>query len=131
MNITIFSIISSWMPCKTPRSINLTPRKSFQNEVNYTTLHTILSAMTPLLSFDNSPPNFFTALPSTSTILLPENYKVAFQSLWLHYFRHPLAQQQLKQLLLIVHKRIIPYMNKPPLLMDWLTDAYNSGNSSK
>lgn len=83
--------------------------------------------MTPLLPLDGTPPPFFTSLPATSTILRPENYKVAFQALWLAYLRKPLSPPRLKQILLIIHKRITPYMNKPPLLMDFLTDAYNSG----
>lgn len=86
--------------------------------------------MTPLLPLDGTQPTFFTVLPATSTILRPENYKVAFQSLWLAYLRKPLSPAHLKQLLLIIHKRITPYMNNPPLLMDFLTNAYNSGPAS-
>jgi U3 small nucleolar RNA-associated protein 19 len=71
----------------------------------------------------------FTALPKTTSILLPSSYKVAFQSVWLAHLRHPLEPTHLKQLLLIIHKQIIPYLNKPQLLMDWLTDSYNSGSS--
>jgi len=71
----------------------------------------------------------FTALPPTTSILLPPSYKVAFQSVWLTHLRHPLQTPQLKQLLLIFHKRIIPYFNTPRLLMDWLTDSYNTGGS--
>jgi U3 small nucleolar RNA-associated protein 19 len=69
----------------------------------------------------------FTPLPKTTSILLPSSYKVAFQATWLSHLHHPLETSQLKQLLLIIHKQIIPYMNKPQLLMDWLTDSYNSG----
>ena len=84
-------------------------------------------ALIPLLPSDNTTPAMFTPLPSTTSILLPTSYKVAFQSVWVAHLRHPLEMAQLKQLLLVVHKRIIPYMNKPQLLMDWLTDAYNAG----
>ena len=102
-------------------------RKSLEKGVNDTTLHTILTSMTPLLPLDDTQTTFFTALPTTSTILRPENYKVAFQSLWLAYLRKSLSPAHLKQVVLIVHKRIIPYMNRPPLLMDFLTDVYNQG----
>ena len=57
-------------------------------------------------------PGFFKALASTISELRLNNIEPA----------------QLKQLLLIIHKRIIPYMNKPQMLMDWLTDSYNSGD---
>jgi U3 small nucleolar RNA-associated protein 19 len=102
-------------------------RKSVNKGVNYATLHAILSSMTPLLPLDGTQASFFTSIPATSTILRSENYKVAFQSLWLVYLRKPLSPPHLKQILLIIHKRITPYMNKPPLLMDFLTDAYNTG----
>jgi hypothetical protein len=79
-------------------------RKSVNKGVNYTTLQAILSLMTPLLPLDGTEPTFFTSLPTTSTILLPENYKVTFQSLWLVYFCKPLSPPHLKQILLIIHK---------------------------
>lgn len=94
------------------------------------TLHSILSSLVPLLRHDGSIPEMFTALNQKTSILLPSSYKVAFQTVWLAHLRHPFEPAQLKQLLLIVHKRIIPYMNKPQLLMDWLTDSYNTGCSS-
>jgi hypothetical protein len=72
----------------------------------------------------------FTSLNQKTFILLPSSYKVAFQTVWLANLRHSFEPAQLKQVLLIVHKRIIPYMNKPQLLMDWLTDSYNTGCSS-
>lgn len=93
------------------------------------TLHSILSSLVPLLPPDESIPEMFTSLNQKTSILLPSSYKIAFQSVWLAHLRHPFEPAQLKQLLLIVHKRIIPYMNKPQLLMDWLTDSYNTGCS--
>ena len=92
-------------------------------------IHPILLDLKPLLPSDDTIPEMFTPLPTTASILLPSSYKVAFQSAWLAHLRHPLDSAQVKQLLLIVHKRIIPYMNKPQLLMDWLTDSYNSGET--
>jgi U3 small nucleolar RNA-associated protein 19 len=91
-------------------------------------LHYILSNLVPLFEEDDSStPEMFTPLPSSTSILRPSSYKVAFQNVWLTHLRHPLDSSELRNLLLIIHKRIIPYMNKPQLLMDWLTDAYNSG----
>ena len=108
-------------------------RKCVQNNSSpsvHRHLHTILSSLVPLLPSDDTIPEMFTPLPKTTSILLPSSYKVAFQSVWLAHLRHPLEPAQLKQLLLIIHKRIIPYMNKPQMLMDWLTDSYNSGYST-
>jgi U3 small nucleolar RNA-associated protein 19 len=92
-------------------------------------VHQILLALKPLLPSDDTIPEMFTPLPGTTSILLPSSYKVAFQSVWLAHLRHPLDSAQVKQLLLVIHKQIIPFMNKPQLLMDWLTDSYNSGAS--
>lgn len=93
-------------------------------------LHSFLSSLIPLLPSDDSIPEMFTSLDQKTSILLPSSYKVVFQTVWLTHLRHPVEPTQLKQLLLIVHKRIIPYMNKPQLLMDWLTDSYNTGCDS-
>jgi U3 small nucleolar RNA-associated protein 19 len=111
---------------------NTNCRKTLQ-QTDTTTIHRnihgIIISLTPLLPLDDTIPEMFTPLPPTTSILLPPSYKVAFQSVWLPHLRHPLQTPQLKQLLLIFHKRIIPYFNKPQLLMDWLTDSYNTGGS--
>jgi U3 small nucleolar RNA-associated protein 19 len=97
--------------------------------ITLSTLYSILSYLLPLLPPDGTLPEMYTPVPQSSSILLPSSYKVAFQRLWLAHLHHPLPSAELKNLLLIVHKRIIPYMNKPQLLMDWLTDSYNAGIS--
>ena len=97
------------------------------SSVIHRNVHQILLALKPLLPSDDTVPEMFTPLPRTTSILLPSSYKVAFQSVWLAHLRHPLDSAQVKGLLLVIHKRIIPFMNKPQLLMDWLTDSYNSG----
>ena len=38
---------------------------------------------------------------------------------------YPLLQEQYKSVLMILHKRIIPYMSQPQSLMDFLTDCYD------
>ena len=113
------------------RRLMLICRKFLQNNNSSLpkNLHTILSSIVPLFPLDETIPQMFTPLPNTTSILLPSSYKVAFQSVWLAHLRHPLSPAQLKQIFLIIHKRIIPYMNKPQMLMDWLTDSYNSGRS--
>ena len=130
ISTTTFNFTFSRTPRNKPQYIRLTDRKLLQQEsasMIHKTLHLILSSLVPLLPSDNTVPMMFTPLPPTTSILLPSSYKVAFQTIWLAHLRHPLHPAELKNLLLIVHKRIIPYMNKPQLLMDWLTDSYNSG----
>jgi U3 small nucleolar RNA-associated protein 19 len=108
----------------------LTHRKTLQNNASVTVhqnLQVILSALIPILPSEDTTPEMFTSLPLKTSLLNPTTYKVAFQSVWLGHLRHPLDQKQLKDLLLVIHKRIIPYMNNPQRLMDWLTDSYNSG----
>jgi U3 small nucleolar RNA-associated protein 19 len=91
-------------------------------------LQVTLSSLVPLLPSEGETPEMFTSLPPKASLLNPTTYKVAFQAVWLGHLRHPLDQKQLKDLLLVIHKRILPYMNNPQRLLDWLTDSYNSGN---
>ncbi|KAJ1674775.1 Maturation and nuclear export of 40S ribosomal subunits interacting protein [Spiromyces aspiralis] len=54
-------------------------------------------------------------------------HRKAFADAWLTLMRMPLTTEMYKQILLTLHKRILPYMPEPQLLMDFLTDSYNSG----
>ncbi|KAK9325633.1 CBF/Mak21 family-domain-containing protein [Lipomyces orientalis] len=56
--------------------------------------------------------------------------KAAFQDSWLAVLRLPLTVDQYKYILQIMHKKIVPYMNKPQTLMDFLTDSYDAGGST-
>jgi len=113
-----------WLSLQSRRIIQKAPTPTVHQK-----LYTILSSLDPLLPSDESVPKIFTSLDPQPSSHLSSSYKVAFQTVWLAHLRHRFEPTQLKQLLLIVHKRIIPYMNKPQLLMDWLTDAYNTGCS--
>ncbi|RKP12083.1 nucleolar complex protein, partial [Piptocephalis cylindrospora] len=46
---------------------------------------------------------------------------------WLASLRLPLEASQYKRVLLLIHRRIIPFMSRPTMLMDFLTDSYHSG----
>ncbi|ODV64160.1 ribosome biosynthesis protein NOC4, partial [Ascoidea rubescens DSM 1968] len=53
-------------------------------------------------------------------------YFKKFEENWFIILSNPnLLKIQLKTTLLILHKKIIPYLNKPSSLMDFLTDCYN------
>ncbi|EGX49240.1 hypothetical protein AOL_s00078g273 [Orbilia oligospora ATCC 24927] len=49
-----------------------------------------------------------------------------FQETWLAFLSRPLPSKQ-RDILTILPKRIIPYFPNPRLLMDYLTDTYNTG----
>lgn len=71
------------------------------------------------------------ALPNWVSIELPDsaykfNVKTRYQKCLLAVLRHTeLSSAQYKSLLIILHKRIIPFMAVPAGLMDFLTDAYD------
>ncbi|EMG50566.1 NOC4 Nucleolar complex protein 4 [Candida maltosa Xu316] len=53
------------------------------------------------------------------------NFKLQYQKSLIEMLSYPLLQEQYKAVLLILHKRIIPYMSQPQSLMDFLTDCYD------
>ncbi|EEB05811.2 CBF/Mak21 family protein [Schizosaccharomyces japonicus yFS275] len=52
--------------------------------------------------------------------------KKQFQEMLIPTLQLPLTVPTFKRILAVMHKRIIPFLPKPTLLMDFLTDAYNS-----
>ncbi|OZJ03196.1 hypothetical protein BZG36_03333 [Bifiguratus adelaidae] len=54
-------------------------------------------------------------------------HKKALSICWLEFLKLPLTSDMYKKTLMIMHKRIIPHMPQPTLLMDFLTDSYNAG----
>lgn len=55
-------------------------------------------------------------------------FKTQYQKAFIAVLSYPLLTSQYKSILLILHKRIIPYMAQPQSLMDFLTDSYNVGD---
>lgn len=70
---------------------------------------------------------FIKNLPSIATNL--NEYKNQFESKWLTLLSSKLTLAQYKTVLLILHKRIIPYLKNPANLMDFLTDSYDLGDT--
>ncbi|KAJ2787219.1 Maturation and nuclear export of 40S ribosomal subunits interacting protein [Coemansia interrupta] len=62
-------------------------------------------------------------------VLSPKAHKKAFSEAWLALMRQPLTADIFKQILQTMHKRIIPYMNDPRNLMDFLSNSYDAGGS--
>ncbi|KAI8091015.1 uncharacterized protein B0P05DRAFT_577541 [Gilbertella persicaria] len=56
-------------------------------------------------------------------------HKRGFSDCWLSLMKLPLTEEMYKRILLILHKRILPHMHEPKLLMDFLTDSYNVGGA--
>jgi U3 small nucleolar RNA-associated protein 19 len=54
----------------------------------------------------------------------------AVQAAWLAVLKSPLSKQQNKQILGILVDHIVPWFNKVELLMDYLTDSYNTGGAT-
>ncbi|CEP19798.1 hypothetical protein [Parasitella parasitica] len=56
-------------------------------------------------------------------------HKRGFTDCWLKLMKLPLSDEMYKKILLILHKRILPHLSEPKLLMDFLTDSYNVGGA--
>ncbi|EGW32994.1 uncharacterized protein SPAPADRAFT_60319, partial [Spathaspora passalidarum NRRL Y-27907] len=57
-------------------------------------------------------------------------FKTQYQKCIITILSYPLLPSQYKAILLILHKRIIPYMSQPQGLMDFLTDSYDVGDDA-
>lgn len=62
-------------------------------------------------------------------LLVLLNHKRVFSDCWIAVLRLPFSTVIYKKTLLIVHKRIIPHLPNPTVLMDFLTDSYNAGGA--
>ncbi|KAI8592838.1 CBF/Mak21 family-domain-containing protein [Geranomyces variabilis] len=78
--------------------------------------------------FHSSPPAATAAnkRPAWATI---KEHRRAFSDCWLAFFRQPMSADMHKRVLLALHKKIIPYMARPTLLIDFLTDSYDQGGA--
>ncbi|KAF9148329.1 hypothetical protein BG015_009935 [Linnemannia schmuckeri] len=57
------------------------------------------------------------------------NHRRVFSDCWTALLQLPFTTVIYKKTLLIVHKRIIPHLPQPTVLMDFLTDSYNAGGA--
>ncbi|KAL0077617.1 CBF/Mak21 family-domain-containing protein [Phycomyces blakesleeanus] len=56
-------------------------------------------------------------------------HKRSFSLCWIAMLKLPLTEEIYKKTLLVLHKRVLPHMAEPKMLMDFLTDSYNQGGS--
>ncbi|KTW31440.1 hypothetical protein T552_00082 [Pneumocystis carinii B80] len=55
--------------------------------------------------------------------------KRVFSKCWIAALELPLKHHQYKQILNILHSNVLPFLSKPQLLMDFLTDSYDAGGA--
>ncbi|KAK9248913.1 CBF/Mak21 family-domain-containing protein [Lipomyces tetrasporus] len=107
-----------------------------QSESHKTAFTTNL--LSALYSIDNLPTEdahlneFWVELPEKNKqpVAKLSAQKAAFQDSWLAVLRLPLTGDQYKYILQIMHRKIVPHMNKPQTLMDFLTDSYDAGGAT-
>ncbi|KAM7004390.1 nucleolar complex protein 4 homolog [Passerculus sandwichensis] len=56
-------------------------------------------------------------------------HRQVFQKMWLTFLKHKLPPGLYKKVLVILHDSVLPYMNEPTLMMDFLTVAYGIGGA--
>ena len=59
--------------------------------------------------------------------LVLQEHRRVFSSAWLGFLSIPLTSEVHKKILLNLHTDVLPHMTDPKLLMDFLTDSYNTG----
>lgn len=70
-----------------------------------------------------------TAKKADGDPLLHSSHKIAFEKAWLACLRLKLSISQYKTVLNVLHQKVMPYMARPQMLMDFLTDSYNVGGA--
>lgn len=60
-------------------------------------------------------------------VLELKQHKRVFSTAWLAFLALPLTSEVHKKVLLNLHSNVLPHMTDPKLLMDFLTDSYNTG----
>ncbi|KAK9472697.1 CBF/Mak21 family-domain-containing protein [Dipodascopsis tothii] len=86
----------------------------------------------PEATTDLAEPTFLVDLPEGRTkqpLRKVSAHKAAFEDMVVAVLSAPLEPAQFKLVLQIMHKKIVPRMARPPLLMDFLTDCYDVGGS--
>ncbi|XP_007426166.3 nucleolar complex protein 4 homolog, partial [Python bivittatus] len=58
-----------------------------------------------------------------------KEHRRAFERMWLGFLKYKLPGSLYKKVLVILHDSILPHLNEPTLLMDFLTVAYDVGGA--
>ncbi|KAJ2081074.1 Maturation and nuclear export of 40S ribosomal subunits interacting protein [Coemansia sp. RSA 988] len=114
------------------------PRSKISTEVSETFIRNTFAVMSEIRAVPKTDiadiKSFWVPLPKNlgdvePIVLSPSVHKKAFSEAWLAFMRLPLTADLYKQVLLTMHKRIIPYMTDAKGLMDFLSNAYDAGGS--
>ncbi|XP_077164485.1 nucleolar complex protein 4 homolog [Paroedura picta] len=58
-----------------------------------------------------------------------KEHRRAFERMWLGFLKHKLPSSLYKKVLVILHDSILPHLNEPTLMIDFLTVAYDIGGA--
>ncbi|KAJ3010254.1 hypothetical protein HKX48_007513 [Thoreauomyces humboldtii] len=100
-----------------------------------TNAYAILSRLDdPAVEIDEQPAEYWYPRdsPAVSQKYAPASlveHKRAFSDTWLAFLRQPMSADMHKRVLLALHKKIIPFMYRPVLLIDFLVDSYDQGGA--
>ncbi|ORX57140.1 CBF-domain-containing protein [Piromyces finnis] len=107
--------------------------------VSVNTLYSLISEIQNMPMDDSQIETFFILNPAElkgdseekvkHPLLTVKGHNQVFGDAWLAFLRLPLTVPIYKRVLLIINKRIIPFMTNPVRLIDFLTDAYNEGGA--
>lgn len=105
---------------------------SSEHEAQFTM--NLISALAAITSFPEDASEiieFLVAVPvkEKTPVKKLSSQRGALQDSWLAVLKGKLNTGQYKYILQIMHKKIVPNINKPQLLMDFLTDSYDAGMS--
>ncbi|CAG8582456.1 11461_t:CDS:10 [Paraglomus brasilianum] len=81
-------------------------------------------------SIEDESPRIKSVQPSKKSvpaILTLAAHKRAFNDCWLALLKLPMTEESYKKILLMMHKKVIPHMTQPTMLMDFLTQSYDAG----
>ncbi|KAK9379040.1 CBF/Mak21 family-domain-containing protein [Kockiozyma suomiensis] len=103
---------------------------SSEHEAQFTM--NLISALAAITSFPEDASEiieFLVAVPvkEKTPVKKLSSQRGALQDSWLAVLKGKLNTGQYKYILQIMHKKIVPNINKPQLLMDFLTDSYDAG----
>lgn len=107
--------------------LNTEELNDVSNEQTFSKFLTIMKEKLTLFESDDEKlaKTFVTNLPSIVNNQV--HFKSTFETKWLYFLNRELNNNQYKTILLILHKRIIPFFSTPTKLMDFLTDSYEVG----
>ncbi|ORY82120.1 CBF/Mak21 family-domain-containing protein [Protomyces lactucae-debilis] len=91
----------------------------------------LLSALVSFPDKDEEIVKFWLSESTTkSSLRTVSGHKKAFSEAWIAVLSFKLTEDQYKAILNMMHKRIIPRLPRPQLLMDFLTDSYDVGGAT-